>query len=401
MRVLQINETINIGSIGRTTYELSKELTELGHESFIAFSRGTSDNLSTFRIGGDWEHHLHAVMSRITGLQGYFSWWSTRQLIKYMDRISPNIVHLRNLHGNYINLPILMKYLAKNDIPTVITLHDCWFFTGKCPYPISINCEKYKNGCGHCPLWKKDSLNPSWFFDTTHKCLSDKQKWFNNIPRLSVVGVSKWVTEVASQSILSSHELVTVYNWIDLDVFKPRESKFRELYNLKDKFVILFVASFFSDNKGYNVILSLSEKLPNGWAIVAVGKEIKPLPQNIIHIDNTNDAIELAQYYSMADVCVNCTDYETFGKVTAEAISCGTPVIVYNNTASPELVGEDCGFVVDESKGVDMIFEKLHTICSVGKKYFSSSCRASAEKMFAPKVGIKKYIDLYNQMLQH
>lgn len=401
MRVLQINETINIGSIGRTTYELSKELTELGHESFIAFSRGNSNNLSTFRIGGEWEHHLHAVMSRLTGLQGYFSWRSTGQLVKYMDRISPNIVHLRNLHGNYINLPILMKYLAENDIPTVITLHDCWLFTGKCPYPISINCEKYKNGCGNCPLWKKDKLNPSWFFDTTHKCIMDKRKWFNNIPRLSVVGVSKWVTEVASQSILSSHNLVTIYNWIDLDVFKPRESKFREFYNLEDKFVLLFVASFFSEYKGYTLIRTLAEKLPTDWVIVAVGKEVKPLPNNIIHIDNTNNAIELAQYYSMADVCVNCTDYETFGKVTAESISCGTPVIVYNNTASPELVGDNCGFVIDESKGISAILEKIHIIHSIGKGHFSSYCRAFAEKMFSKKVGVQKYIDLYNQMSQH
>ena len=342
MKVLQINETCGTGSIGRTTYELAVELEKRGHECLGAYSQGEPRFHNSVRIGGDLDHKAHAVLSRVTGQQGYFSHLATRRFLSKMDKFQPDIVHLRNLHSNYINLHMLLKHLAKKDIATVITLHDCWFFTGKCTYYINASCEKWQQHCGNCPLLHIDNINPTFFFDRTEKCLSDKEKWFEAIPRLAVTGVSNWVANEAKKSIIGNRNPVGIYNWIDLDTFHPRESELRKRHGLEGKFVILVVATNLNRIKGYDEIVWLSERIPENWAIVAIGKETVTLPNNVIHIAHTDDAIQLAEYYSMADVCMNTTKFETFGKVAAEAICCGTPVIVYNNTASPELVDDGC-----------------------------------------------------------
>ena len=399
MKILQVNATIYTGSIGRNTYELAIALEEIGHESYVAFSSGKDYGLRSYRLGTKFDHKIHALLSRITGLQGYFSRIATKKFLSYIDSIKPDVVHLNNLHSNYINLSILLNYLADHQIPTVITLHDCWFFTGKCPYPIRVNCEKFKSSCGRFPLWKIDRLNPSWFFDTTHKCFMDKKRWFSHIKNLTVIGVSNWVTQVAKQSFLEKANVMTIYNWIDLEIFKNRESNFRKKLKLEGKFVLLFVSSYLAEHKGYTVICQLANFLPDNWAIVAIGREVKPLPKSIIHIEHTNDAVELAQYYSMADVCVNCTQYETFGKVTAEAISCGTPVIVYNNTASPELVGEGCGYIVDQKNGISAILEKAEIIQKTGKKQYSNKCRDFALNMFSKEKAVTEHIKLYESMI--
>lgn len=399
MRILQINDTCGTGSIGRSTYELAVALEERGHECLVAHSHGTSKFHNSIRIGSDLDHKSHALQSRLTGKQGYFSHWATKDLLRELDRFQPDIVHLRNLHSNYINLHMLLRYLAEKDTATVITLHDCWFFTGKCTYYISANCDKWQHECGNCPLLHKDNVNPTFWFDRTKKCLADKKDWFGAIPRLAVTGVSNWVANEAKKSIVGDRNPVGIYNWIDLDVFHPRLSELRKKHGLENKFVILTVATNINRIKGYDEIVWLSERLPENWAIVAIGKEIEKLPENVIHIDHTDDALQLAEYYSMADVCMNTTQFETFGKVTAEAICCGTPAIVYNNTASPELVDDGCGLVVDQGKGYEAILSALHEVEKNGKVSYLDVCLRVARGRFEKNIGIEKYVRLYESLL--
>lgn len=401
MKVLQINETCGTGSIGRTTYELAVELEKRGHEALVAYSNGDSKFHNSVRVGNNIDHKIHAILSRITGKQGYYSHIATRKLIDEIKDFKPDIVHLRNLHSNYINLSLLFRYLAKNDIATVITLHDCWFYTGKCTYYISANCKKWQVECGNCPLLHLDNTNPTFWFDKTKKCLNDKKKWLGEIPRLSVVGVSNWVSKEAKNSIIGNRNPVAILNWIDLETFHPRTSNLRKQLSLESKFVVLVVATNISKVKGYEEILYLSNHLPNHWAIITIGKEVEKLPQNVIHIPHTDNAIQLAEYYSMADVCLNTTKYETFGKVTAEAICCGTPVVVYNNTASPELVNNGCGLVVEQGKGLEAVIKALEEIEKIGKASFSKNCIEVASKRFAKNVGVDKYIELYQNLVEY
>ena len=218
MKVIQINAVYKIRSTGRIVFELHQFLLKNGIESYVACSDG-NDKDEIYLIGSNFEKKLHALMSRLTGLQGYFSRIGTKRLIKYMDQIKPDIVHLGNLHANYVNLPMLLRYLAQHDIATVITLHDCWFFTGKCMHYTVVRCQKWKDGCNRCPQLRAD--NKSWIFDRTSKIWKDKKTGIEAIPRLAVIGVSDWITNEARHSLLGKAKLIRrIYNWIDLDTFQ-------------------------------------------------------------------------------------------------------------------------------------------------------------------------------------
>lgn len=402
MNILQINETCGTGSIGRTTSELAFALRERGIGSYVAYSTGQSTFPDSYHIGTAIDKKVHAVLSRIFGLQGYYSIVSTYKLLHYMDKVKPDVVHLRNLHGNYINLKVLFRYLLKKDIAVIITLHDCWFYTGKCTYYVPANCKKWQKNCGNCPLLFIDNVNPTLFFDRTSKCLEDKKRYLCSIRRLSVVGVSKWVAKEAEKSFLSDRNPISIYNWIDQSAFFPRDiTRKKDQMHLDDKFVILMVTTGISPAKGLNVLLELTKLMDDTFQIIVVGKnkDNYVLPSNILHINHTNDANELAEYYSLADVCVNTTKFETFGKVTAEALCCGTPVIVYNNTASPELVGERCGYVVNEEDGIIVIKKAIETIKKNGKAYYSSYCVQFSLSNFDIKQGVSSYVNLYEKLM--
>lgn len=403
MRIIQINETCGIGSTGRTTLELAQALDSSGHFSHVFYASGQSSYAKSTRVGCDLDHKLHAFLSRLFGTQGYFSRLATRRMLKQLDALQPDVVHLRNLHGNYINLGMLLRHLAKKDIATVLTLHDCWFMTGKCTYYLSANCQKWKTCCGECPLLRVDNVNPTWFFDRTRKCFQDKKRWFQAIPRLAVAGVSQWVSDEANQSIFQSRNPIAIYNWIDADVFYPQNAEaVRSKYQLGQSFVILMVTGQLSAIKGYHVLEGLANALDSAYRLVVVGKnDLRlPIPANVLHISHTNDARELAALYSAADVCVNTTQFETFGKVTAEALCCGTPVIVYNNTASPELVGSNCGYVVEEADGLDAIIGAIRQIRHNGKSAYTQDCVTFATSRFSKQEGVAQYLALYESLLQ-
>jgi len=398
MKVLQINAVSGIMSTGRTTNEIADYLNNNGHEGYIAYSEGLPYEKG-YKIGTQLEKKLHALCSRIFGKQAYYSKKGTKNLIKYIGQIKPDIVHLNNLHSNYINLGMLLEYLSKEDIPTVVTLHDCWFYTGKCTHYTIENCYKWKTECDKCPQLKKD--NKSWFFDYTNKMFRDKKEWFNKIPRLAVVGVSDWITNEAKSSFLSSASIITrIYNWIDLEVFKPvSTNKKEQISGIKDKFIILGVASGWTNEKGLNKFIELSKLIQEDKVILLIGrmkKNIK-LPYNIIHIDETHDVNELVEYYSMADVFVNLSVQESFGKVTAEALACGTPVIVFNSTANPELVGYRCGYVVENNE-ITSILKYIKVVQRKGKAFYSDYCIKYAKDNFCKDNRIKDYINLYKKL---
>lgn len=401
MKVLQINAVNKIASTGRNAYELSEYLNNNGHSCVIAYSKGpTVDAEREYIIGNPLDVKLHGLFSRVFGKQGYFSHSATKKLLKYMDNYSPDVVVLNNLHGNYINLPLLLKYLAKKNIATVAVLHDCWFYTGKCCHYTKDGCYKWKDCCGNCPSLKK--YNKSWFFDRTAKMLKDKKELFGAIPRLAVVGVSDWITNEAKQAPVFENAVAfkRIYNWIDTDLFSPRDTEaLREKMGLTDKKVILCVASGWNKEKGLDTVLELSEKLTDSERILLVGNiaDNVALKGNIIHIPTTDSVDELVGYYSMADVFFQPSLEETFGKVTAEALSCGTPAVCFNSTANPELIGDGCGAVVEIGDNGKTL-EVIRTILETGKTEYSSSCRSFALEHFSKGTNINSYISLFQTL---
>lgn len=404
MRVLIINAIYGSRSSGRSISDIKKFLENENNEVYIATPYKT-DGDNCYQIGSDLDHKIHAFLSRVTGLQGYFSILATRRFIKYIEKIKPDIIHMQVIHGNYINFGMFIRYVSEKKIPIVFVLDDCWYFTGKCCHYIGDKCFKWKDGCNHC-VRKKDD-NPSWIFDFSKKMYNDKRRFFSSLDKYAVVAVSDWLKKEAGQSILKNATILTrIYNSIDIEQFQYREDcdlLKREL-GINDKKIILGVATAWKDSnglsKGIGLFIELANKISDNYLIILIGEmdpDIK-LPDNIKSIDFVDGAGELSRYYSMADVFVQMSSEETFGKVTAEALCCGTPVIVFDSTANPELVGPGCGFVV-ENKNVGQILDKVNEIIYNGREAYSKDCRRFAENNFESVSNAGAYLELYRTLI--
>lgn len=400
MKILQINAVGQLGSTGRICNEFASYVNNYtDHTCYTAFAQGILDQYS-YQIGNKIEWKKHAFFSRLTGKQAYFSRKGSQKLIEYIKCLQPDIVHLHNLHGNYIHFPMLINFLAENKVPVVLTLHDCWFFTGKCTHYTVDRCYRWIDGCHDCLRLKKD--NRSWFHDATPKMWKEKKRLFESIPNLAVVGVSEWITGEAKKSFLScAKEIVRIYNWVDLDVFYPQNiiELSKELRS-KKKYVVLGVASFWSKNKGLYDFIELAKQIQDIATVVLVGNLFtkEKFPDNLIHIPATESVETLVQYYNAADVFVTLSLEETFGKVSAEALACGTPVVCYDSTANSELVGDECGAVVSPNN-LHSVELAVREILRNKKSRYSEKCRDFAEKNFKKKDRIKDYLNLYEKML--
>lgn len=397
MKIVQINAVYKASSTGRTTFELHDALQAKGHKSFVFCSDHNASPSNVFQIGNTTDHKIHAFLSRVFGRQAYFSVAATKSLLRKLEVIRPDIVILRNLHANYINLPRLLSYLAQNDVATVLVLHDFWFMTGHCCHYTNIGCDRWQTECHHCPLLHH--YNKSLFFDNSRKIFNDKKRLFTAIPRLAVVGVSKWTIQEARESFFKNARILKyIYNWIDLNIFRPLplSSLRKELGLAASDFVVLGVAQLWSNAKGLDKFVEIARRLPE-TKVILVGKFVRDerTPANLIAVGEVNSSPRLAEYYSMADVFVNPSVQETFGKVTAEALACGTPVVGCNTTATPELIPDSCGFVFTPDDTETLIMN-IEAVRKRGKMFFSNSCRQFAGDNFDKKKQIEKYLELFH-----
>ena len=396
MKVVQINAVCGKGSTGRICVELNEMLMRSGHEGMILYGNGSSDYPHSKKVTGKWGVKLHGLLSRLFGKNAAYSPFATRRILRFLETYEPDVVHLHNLHGNYVNINPLLRYLAQKDIPTVLTLHDCWFFTGKCTHYTAIGCDRWQTGCHDCPKLKSDI--PSWFFDRTAGMWEEKKSLFEAIPRLSVIGVSEWITGEARKSFLSNAKDVrTIHNGIDLEVFRLRSSNVRQKYGIPSgKKVILGVAAGWCFEKGVDVFLALSERLDNEqYQIVLVGTDSgidSILPENIISIHRTENQRELAELYTAADVFVNPTRQDTYPTVNMEAIACGTPVATFRVGGSPEILDEQTGCIA-EPNDVDGLVTAVAQICTRQTVSKEACIRRAAE--FEKEKCFKEYLSLY------
>lgn len=400
MKILQINAVYDVASTGRSTAELHRYLKSHGHQSWVA-AMNVPNSDEFFHLGGNMDNRLHSLLSHITGRQGCYSTHSTRKLLRFIEEKRPDVVHLGVLHSNCINIKMLLLYLGERKIPVVITLHDCWYFTGHCCYFTGAQCERWKIGCGKCP--ELHTWNRSWFFDHTRANLSMKQRLFSGIDKLAVVGVSDWVTGFIKDSILKDAFIVKrIYNWIDLDTFHPKDrTKIREKLELKDCFTIICIAQNWSVRKGVYDVITLAKRMPD-CKILMVGtcpEEFLPLPANVVAVGNTKNAAQLADYYSAADVFFNPSLQETFGKVTAEALACGTPVVGYGVTATVELINPGCGYLIAPHDFDDAV-DKINQVKQQGKETFSPNCRAFAVANFSKDTLVEENIKVYKRLME-
>ncbi len=404
MRVLQINVVEGILSTGRTVTEFDRFLAANDIDSYIACSL-TAGDTGSFEIGTPTEKKRHGLLSRVTGKQGWFSKKGTRGLLAYMDKIQPDVVILRVLHGNFIHFPMLMQYLAEKKIATVVCLHDCWFFTGKCCYYSQTGCNRWQTGCGDCPRVHMD--NVSWFFDRTAFLWREKKRLFDSIDRLGVVGVSDWIADEAKKSPLfeNAKAIEGIYNGIDFEKFHYDESgatALREKYALGGKKILLGVSSGWSARKGLTDLTALSRMVDDTQQIVCIGEmpSSYTVPDNVLHIPKTDNVHTLVAWYSAADVFINLSKEETFGKVSAEAISCGTPVVCYNTTANPEIVGDGCGAVCLE-ENIESYFTCVQQVLGNGRDAYAVACMIFAHAHFDKEKNYGKLLSFLKRLLEN
>ena len=349
MKYLFINSVAGVGSTGRIAVETCLELMGEGHECLLAYGRtaGNCQDVPLLRIGTDRNVKIHGACSRIFDNQGFCSRKATKKFVEQVKQYDPDVIWLHNLHGYYLNLPILFEYLHKCGKKILWTLHDCWAMTGHCAYYDYVQCDRWKTGCHDCP--QKKNYPASLVFDRSRRNYALKKELFTGIPNLTLITPSQWLAGRVKQSFLGEYPVEVVYNRVDTSVFRPKPSDFRQKHGLLNKKVVLGVANIWEERKGLKDFVALSSMLDDRFRIVLVGlteEQAKGLPENILSLPRTDSIEQLVEIYSAADVYVSPSVEETFGMTVLEAHCCGTPAIVYEDTACEEVVNQFGGVAV-------------------------------------------------------
>lgn len=401
-KVLQINAGVGFGSTGKIVESIGRMAMKNGYDSYAAYGRvALPSELHLLKIGSKCDPCLHYIRSLLFDAHGLGSHRATCTFLKEVEKLAPDIIHLHNIHGYYLNIIDLFAFLKEYGRPVVWTFHDFWPITGHCAHFTSAKCVKWKRGCRSCPIWNR---YPKSITDNSSRNYKLKQSLFSQIEDLEIVTVSHWQAEMLKESFLGGKRITTIYNGINLDTFKPVDvdrTYLRDNYGINTKINLLGVATSWSRRKGLERFVELRRLLPEEIGIVLVGlseKQAKELPAGIVGIHRTSDQSELAHLYSMADIVMNLSEEETFGLTTVEGFACGTPGIVMETTASPELVTPQTGLVASHND-IHNIEQSVYEILRKGKVSYTIPCRERACDKYDQKKQWMKYIDIYNNKI--
>ncbi|MHC0036445.1 glycosyltransferase [Pseudoneobacillus sp. C159] len=397
MRILQINSVCGVGSTGRIATEIGNLLESKGHESYIAFGRGNARNCdNAIRIGGKLDNYKHAAKTRLIDKHGFGSKKATVNFIEKIQGLNPDIIHLHNLHGYYLNIEILFNYLKEVNKTVIWTLHDCWAFTGHCVHFEYAGCNKWKTSCEKCPQIKE---YPSSFLDNSKSNFYDKKQLFTNLEKMNIVTPSNWLANLVKQSFLGDYPINIINNGVDISVFKPTKSDFRKNYAIEDKFIILGVARW-DKRKGMDYLIELSKYLNEDYKVVIVGltqKQKASLPDNIIGITQTQEVRELVEIYSSSNIFVNPTFEDNFPTTNLEAMACGLPVITFDTGGSKESINENTGFVIEQGDFQKLLKIIKHLRNSTAN--YKDACINQIKENFVSENKYSDYIHLYESLI--
>lgn len=404
-KLLQINPVIRTNtSTGRIMQEIGDLAMANGWESYIAYSGGRDGikpcKSNLIPVGGKADVAFHGLWTRLTDRHGLASWGATRKFIKEIEALKPDVIHIHNIHGYFLNYKILFEYLAKKNIPVVWTVHDCWLYTGHCYHYAGVGCRKWMTQCEHCPQTR--AFPASLLLDRSRQNYVDKKKAFASLQNLIIVTVSEWMKGEMSHSFLKDCRFQVIHNGIDLDVFDVQsdDKAVREKYNLGNKKIILGLASIWCREKGWDDFVEMSRMLDEDEVIVMVGvseEQQKMLPENIVAIRRTENVRQLAELYSAATAFVNPTWQDNYPTVNLEAIACGTPVVTYRTGGSVEAVTEETGFIVEQGD-IKGLLEAVRRIAERGKVQYTAKCRAHALANFRKEERYADYLKLYESI---
>ena len=405
MKVLQINTVYeNGGSTGRIVADLVDEQRSSSIEPFVAYGYGRAvspDEASyVYRITSDLELFVSKVRTKLFGRHGFDNKSETRKLLKWIDEVNPDIIHLHNIHNHYVNIELLLNYIADKNIPTVLTMHDCWTFTGWCAYFDYPRCDKWIEGCHDCRCLNK--YPRTWFRDMSRKNYQDKKRLFDKID-MTIVTPSQWLADLVARSFLKKNRVEVINNGTDLTKFYPQTSDIRQKLGIEtSKHVMLGMAFNFESRKGINYLFRLNELDRKDWQLVLVGVPaamMKRVPAGIIAIAQTSDVDYLRRLYSMADVFVNPTFEDNFPTTNIEALACGTPVVTFRTGGSIEAVDDETGVVVEQGNFGGLV-DAIDSLLAKDRSLLKTACRRRAEFLYDKHKQFGKYITLYKNILK-
>ena len=407
-KLLQINPVLRVNtSTGRIMQEIGELAMLHGWKTYMAYSKGR-DGIKECKseivpVGDVWSTAWHGLETRLLDRHGLASDRATREFIKRIETIAPDIVHIHNIHGYFLNYRILFDFLSRSGIPVVWTVHDCWLYTGHCYYYSYAGCNKWQTGCGHCP--QKKEFPASYFSDRSHRNWLDKKTAFTSMPldKLTIVPVSDWIREEMSRSFLKDYHFQVIHNGINTEVFDVYDATaVRQQYSLGDKHIFLGVASIWSREKGLADFIKMSELIAQDEVIVLVGikpEDMKLLPKNVVAIARTENIHQLAELYSAADVFINPTWQDNYPTVNLEAIACGTPVVTYRTGGSIEAITDTTGFIVEQGDVAGLV-DAARCIIRRGKEAYRNVCRQYAVANFRKEDRYADYLNLYRQLTE-
>lgn len=395
MKIAYLN-TYNNGSTGRIIDSLKALCQENSIETISIYARGIEqkNKKSSYKHQCKFEFYLDALCTRLFDAHGLGNIFNTLSIIRRLKAFKPDIVHLHNLHGYWINYVLLFRYLKKNNIKVVWTFHDCWHFSGHCTHFDYVKCDKWKNGCHHCLQTKEF---PSSLFDFSKRNFRLKKKYFTSVRELTIVTPSEWLKKQVEQSFLNNYDVKVIHNGIDLNFFKPsRNTELRNgILSKGYNAIILGVAATWNERKGLSDIQKLANKRKD-WYFVIIGsiRMNQSIPMdNIRYINRTENAEELAEWYSTVDVLIQPTLEDTYPTTNLEAIACGTPVVTYPTGGSEEIVVESGFGAVTK----DCTYTSLEASIARVMNNKDISCNASFE--LDSRRNFLRYIELYNRVL--
>ncbi|MBR1578497.1 MAG: glycosyltransferase [Bacteroidales bacterium] len=404
-RLLQINPVVRENtSTGKIMRELGELAQEAGWESFIAYSRardGVPQHSSKLiPVGSKFDLLVHWLATRLFDAHGLASKRATRQLIRRIKEIDPDVVQIHNVHGYFLHYPLLLDFLAQRGKPVVWTVHDCWLFTGHCYHYAAAGCDRWQTHCHDCP--QKHAFPASWLLDRSARNFEAKRRALTALPDFTLVTVSDWMRREVGKSFLQDVPCRVIHNGIDLHTFQPEpDADVRQRYGISTEHYVLAVASIWLPQKGLPDLVRLAGMLPADEGLVLVGRiseeQKAEFPAGVTFIPRTEDANTLAALYSGALALLNPTWQDNYPTVNLEAIACGTPVITYRTGGSVESITPETGFVVEQAD-VEGLVSAIRTIRTNGKEHYGEACRAFALQHFDRKTCFQEYIRLYESL---
>lgn len=391
MKVVQINCVYAFGSTGKLVESLHNALGAEGHESLVLYGRGAKrNNASIIKTSTEIGAKIHSAFAKLFGGNFSHSYFATTKAIRILKREKPDVVHLHCLNGNFINVYRLINYLKKNRVKTVLTLHAEIMHTAGCEH--AVDCEKWKTECHICP--KMQPKISRYFRDEAKRSFQKMKAAVEGFEELTVVGVSKWLTDRAAQSpIFENARFATVHNGIDTSAFNPTPSNLREELGIGDEKIVLHVTPNFrhAKIKGSAYVTALAEQMPDyRFIIVGSGTEGIVFPKNVLAVGRTESASELAKFYSAADVTLLTSIRETYSMVCAESLCCGTPVAGFF-AGGPESICLPEHSLFCEQGDLDSLMKNAAALANSAKPDFF----AEAEKSYSDKTMCEKYMELY------